>query len=70
MVRPFHPLTLTWTGTLVLNLVVAARDWEVVGVVALQTSVRCAGENLSTAVVLNTIHRLAFHLSDGAARTE
>ena len=70
MVRPFHPLTLTWTATLVLNLVVAARDGEVVGVVALQTSVRGAGENLSAAEVLDTVNRLTINFGDGAARTE
>ena len=61
---------LTWTGALVLDLVIAAGDREVVGVVALQTSVRCTGENLPTAEVLDTVHCLTVHLSDGAARTE
>ena len=61
---------LTWAGTLVLDLVVAAGDGEVVAVVTLQTYFLGTGENLSTAEVLDTVHRLTVHLTDGAAGTE
>ena len=66
----FSTQELTCARALVLDLVVAAGDGEVVGVAALKTPFRCAGDDLPTAVVLDAVHCLAVHLCDAASRAE